>query len=894
MKTKIFAAIMSLALGFSAVSCDDDDDYSVATGTLVKSVTTGSSDVTATSAKLNATVSGLQSQDASAYTVGFFYGNSENDLSNSITGTLDGETISAEITGLTNGQVLYYQAFVILQKTLTYKGEVKGLTTTNAKVSTADAANINSFGATLAGASTDAPADAKAGIVISASSKEEAVRAGLMVEADDVASISVSQAGLLPGATYYYAACLDLGTGKIFGSVKQFTTNPYAVDVNEQFVDLGLSTKWAKANIGADKPEQLGGLFSFGDMTAVDNSTSLNDIASDIYKTANDVAFKFYDGKATMPTADEFEELFKLCKSEWTEQDGVKGCKFTGPNGNSIFLPAAGSRTGNIVTEQGVKSLYLTGSVNPSKSDFAISYEIAAGVGAKTSTPRFQALSVRAVTVAKNQPLEKALLNKKWVLDIKTDGDTYSAESYIFPGPLAYYGTDDSWATVTNNEPTLGGDHWNWSPDFAGNTWLGPACDYGYMEFKEDGTVKIHRRVVTAGEDGGELVNYVDEDGTYKVNEADKTITLSVDVLGFSNFNNLTLDAKTNLKILSLTDESMQIAILRDPGLSGDGACQLAYQYVTQEVVDSNLAVKVALSAVDSSWAGQWGYALEKYSPLEIELDEDGVISGTATFNGSMADANVFLVDFTRLRKYFPNAMANITSIKADGVEVPFDASRVRYGDLENNGNYRVELFNQFGDTHLAGCSPFSNNETDLQQEPAISFANTLEISYVIVRDAQFPMTRDVNFVTVNSSWQGTWGTKIGSITVNYDEDSHLFSCEPQTFEFTYDAGDVDFSGGTIMTLFEIADLYGCFPAAHATLDELTIDGEPVAYDATKVLDSNECPKYRLELWNCYGSTKSDCAFGTPNGDVMESLGFTSSFKTKVTFHGLAPKPEFE
>ena len=59
------------------------------------------------------------------------------------------------------------------------------------------------------------------------------------------------------------------------------------------------------------------------------------------------------------------------------------------------------------------------------------------------------------------------------------------------------------------------------------------------MEFKEDGTVKIHRRVVTAGEDGGELVNYVDEDGTYKVNEADKTITLSVDILGFSNFNNL-------------------------------------------------------------------------------------------------------------------------------------------------------------------------------------------------------------------------------------------------------------------------------------------------------------------------------------------------------------------
>ena len=384
---------MSLALGFSAVSCDDDDDYSVATGTLVQSVATGSSDVTATSATLNATVKGLQSQSSSAYSVGFYYGTSQDALTNSVTGSLDGETISAEITGLTMGQVVYYQAYVTLQKTVTYKGEVKSLTTTNAKISTADASHVTVNRATIGGATTDAPSTATAGVVISASSNVETVRAGLKVQSADLAAISVEKGGLLPGATYYYAAYLDLGTGEIFGDVKSFTTKTADVDVNDLFVDLGLSTKWAKANVGASKPEQLGGLFAFGDMTGVSNSTSVDAIDSDVYKSANDVAFKVYDGKATMPTADEFEELFQLCESQWVEQDGVKGCKFTGPNGNSIFLPAAGSRSGNTTTDEGVKGLYLTGSINAAKTDFAISYEFGNGVNAKITTPRYQALS---------------------------------------------------------------------------------------------------------------------------------------------------------------------------------------------------------------------------------------------------------------------------------------------------------------------------------------------------------------------------------------------------------------------------------------------------------------------------------------------------------------------
>lgn len=96
------------------------------------------------------------------------------------------------------------------------------------------------------------------------------------------------------------------------------------------------------------------------------------------------------------------------------------------------------------------------------------------------------------------------------------------------------------------------------------------------------------------------------------------------------------------------------------------------------------------------------------------------------------------------------------------------------------------------------------------------------------------------------------------------------------------------------MTFIEVADLYGFFPDTHATLDNLYLDNTEVTFDASKVLDANETPKYRLELWNCYGKTKENgCAFGTPVGDVIEELGFSSSIEVKFTFHSLFSIPEW-
>ena len=157
MKTKIFACLMTLAAALFAVSCSSDDDYSVATGTLVSGVTTGSSDVTANTATLHATVEGnLSGMSSSSYQVAFRFGPSEQAMTTTVT-TLNGQEFSTTIEDLVEDQTYYYQAVLTLQGKVTYTGEMKTLVTTDAKVTTADAANVTQVSAQLGGSVTDMP-----------------------------------------------------------------------------------------------------------------------------------------------------------------------------------------------------------------------------------------------------------------------------------------------------------------------------------------------------------------------------------------------------------------------------------------------------------------------------------------------------------------------------------------------------------------------------------------------------------------------------------------------------------------------------------------------------------------------------------------------------------------
>ena len=114
-----------------------------------------------------------------------------------------------------------------------------------------------------------------------------------------------------------------------------------------QLIDLGLpsGTLWADRNVGAESPEDYGDYFRFGETTPCtkdSDSYIYDDIEGDIAGTDRDAATVILGEQFRMPTKEQIKELITECSRQWTIFGGVNGVKVTGPNGNSIFLPAAG------------------------------------------------------------------------------------------------------------------------------------------------------------------------------------------------------------------------------------------------------------------------------------------------------------------------------------------------------------------------------------------------------------------------------------------------------------------------------------------------------------------------------------------------------------------------
>ena len=166
--------------------------------------------------------------------------------------------------------------------------------------------------------------------------------------------------------TYYVRAYATNEVGTAYGEEISFTTleltTETGIENGHDWVDLGLSVKWATCNVGANAPEEYGGYFAWGETTTKANYSSSNcqtyglstsELQSQGYIDSEgnltsqyDAARAKWGGDWRMPTYDELYELRNNCTWTYTTQNGVKGYKVKGLNGNSIFLPAAGSRDG--------------------------------------------------------------------------------------------------------------------------------------------------------------------------------------------------------------------------------------------------------------------------------------------------------------------------------------------------------------------------------------------------------------------------------------------------------------------------------------------------------------------------------------------------------------------
>lgn len=172
--------------------------------------------------------------------------------------------------------------------------------------------------------------------------------------------------------------------------------NPDTPEETHEYVDLGLSVKWATCNVGATTPEGYGDYFAWGETEpktdyswstykyCAGSSSTLTKYCSQspygnngftddktVLDPEDDAATVNWGGAWRMPTEAEQDELRNNCIWNWTTQNGVNGYKVTGPNGNSIFLPAAGYMYGSSLRNAGSNGYYWSSSLRADYPDSA-------------------------------------------------------------------------------------------------------------------------------------------------------------------------------------------------------------------------------------------------------------------------------------------------------------------------------------------------------------------------------------------------------------------------------------------------------------------------------------------------------------------------------------------
>ena len=178
------------------------------------------------------------------------------------------------------------------------------------------------------------------------------------------------------------------------------------------FVDLALPSGllWCEHNVGASTPYEHGLYFSWGNVeghaegSGYDFSDAVYAQTAGAALTGNIPANNTYDrarhnmgSPSRLPTMGEFVELNNNCDSEWTDEDGVAGRRFTSRiNGNSIFFPASGYYNGTSLGYRGSYGFYWS-STWYSETNARDLYFSSTGVYPQNDYDRRRGFTVRAV-----------------------------------------------------------------------------------------------------------------------------------------------------------------------------------------------------------------------------------------------------------------------------------------------------------------------------------------------------------------------------------------------------------------------------------------------------------------------------------------------------------------
>ena len=266
---------------------------------------------------------------------------------------------TVNLSNLSAGTKYYVRAYAINEVGTSYGSTISFTTEeepsySKPAVTTSSATNVTTSSATIGGnVTSDGGATVtERGVCYSTSSSNPTTSNSKKSSGSGLGNFTVNLSNLSAVTKYYVRAYAINEVGTSYGSTISFTTEQSSSTSNtengHQYVDLGLSVKWATCNVGTTKPEGYGDYFAWGETRSKSyyngSSYSYYDNPTTLPLSA-DAARANWGGQWRMPTIDEFEELRNNCTWKWTTQNGVNGYKVTSnSNGNYIFLPAAGYR----------------------------------------------------------------------------------------------------------------------------------------------------------------------------------------------------------------------------------------------------------------------------------------------------------------------------------------------------------------------------------------------------------------------------------------------------------------------------------------------------------------------------------------------------------------------
>lgn len=196
--------------------------------------------------------------------------------------------------------------------------------------------------------------------------------------------------------------------------------------IKHEWVDLGLSVKWATCNVGAKSPEEYGDYYAWGEIETKsiyywstykycngsiskltkycnDSISGDNGFIDNIstLEMIDDVASLKWGGLWRIPTREEFRELLNNCTWTWTTLNGVIGYKITsnisGYTDRSIFLPAAGNSDGSRLDDVGSQGDYWSSSANSGNPHVVWSLEFNSDFQGTDYVYRFYGFTIRPV-----------------------------------------------------------------------------------------------------------------------------------------------------------------------------------------------------------------------------------------------------------------------------------------------------------------------------------------------------------------------------------------------------------------------------------------------------------------------------------------------------------------